>query len=94
MAKLRAKNNLTWCDCQQLLLNSVNEILDLDGRPAPEHKTVSRIYVTRLDCWVVQPEQDRVDADSREACIEHLCFLLRVPCYSMESVLVLNLDLH
>ena len=93
MAKLSATDNLTWCHSQQFLLNSVDEVLDLGGRSAPEYQTVSGIHIPRLDCWIMQPEQDWVDADSGKARIEHPCFLLRVSCCSMKGILLLDLGL-
>lgn len=91
---LRSDADLTWCNCQQLLLDSVDEILDVGSRSTPEYKTVSGVYIARLNCWMVYPEQDWVDADSRETCIEHLRFLLGIPRCSMESVPPLDLGLH
>jgi hypothetical protein len=55
-------------------------------RPCPEDETVPRIPEARLDIWLLQPQQDRVDTQARKLGSEEFISLLGVPCRSMPGV--------
>jgi hypothetical protein len=60
----------------------------------PEYQTVSGICKSRLNSWILEPFEIRINNQARKVCGEELGFLLAVASCAMSGITGLNSGLR
>jgi hypothetical protein len=84
----------TRCGLLQERLQVRGQLYNVVRRSGPEHKTVPGVLETRLEVWVLQPQQDGINAQPVELRGQELVSLLRIPRRPMRCVECLKFGLH